>query len=131
MQPEDRQKISLVLILILPILFWLEAARRTEVLHPPKWRSLFNLLKLTPQKPLLIIAAISGLIFAFALIFILNKMGGSDFSGAPYKKFFRGTRIISKSALEKKTLEKKVEQIKVAGVPMPRKIENLHLLIGG
>ena len=131
MQPEDRQKISLVLILILPILFWLEAARRTEVLHPPKWRSLFNLLKLTPQKPLLIIAAISGLIFAFALIFMLKKLGGSDFSGAPYKKFFRGTRIISKSALEKKTLEKKVEQIKVAGVPMPRKIENLHLLIGG
>lgn len=131
MQPEDRQKLSLVLILLFPVLFWLEAARRTEVLHPPKWRSLYALLKLTPQKPLLIIAAISGLVFALALIFLLKKLGVSDFSGAPYKKFFRGTRIISKSALEKKTLEKKAEQIKVAGVPMPRKIENLHLLIGG
>jgi type IV secretory pathway TraG/TraD family ATPase VirD4 len=131
MEPEDRQKLGLVLILLFPILFWLEAARRTEVLHPPKWRSLYALLKLTPQKPLLIIAAISGLIFAFALIFLLKKLGESDFAGAPYKKFFRGTRIISKSALEKKTLEKKAEQIKVAGIPMPRKIENLHLLIGG
>jgi type IV secretory pathway TraG/TraD family ATPase VirD4 len=131
MQSEDRQKISLILILIFPIFFWLEAARRTEVLHPPKWRSLYALLKLTPQKPVLIIAFVGGLIFAFALIFILKKLSVSDFSGAPYKKFYRGTRIISKSALEKKTLEKKVEQIKVAGVPMPRKIENLHLLIGG
>jgi type IV secretory pathway TraG/TraD family ATPase VirD4 len=131
MQPEDRQKISLILILILPILFWLEAARRTEVLHPPKWRSLYALAKLTHQKPILIMAFVGGLIFAFALIFLLKKLSSSDFSGAPYKKFYRGTRIISKSALEKKTLEKKAEQIKVAGVPMPRKIENLHLLIGG
>lgn len=131
MEPEDQKKIGLILILLFPILFWLEAVRRTEVLHSPKWRSLYALLKLTPQKPLLIIAAISGLIFACALIFIINKLSVRDFSGAPYKKFYRGTRIISKSALEKKTLEKKVEQIKVAGVPMPRKIENLHLLIGG
>jgi len=131
MEPEDRQKIGLILILVFPILFWLEAARRTEVLHPPKWRSLYTLLKLTPQKPLLITAFISGLIFAFALIFLLKKLSVRDFAGAPYKKFYRGTKIISKSALEKKTFEKNVEQIKVAGVPMPRKIENLHLLIGG
>lgn len=131
MEPEDRQKISLVLILLLPTLFWLEAVRRTEVLHPPKWRSLYTLLKLTPQKPILIIAFVSGLIFACALIFIIKKLSVRDFSGAPYKKFYRGTRIISKSALEKKTFEKKVEQIKVAGIPMPVKIENLHLLIGG
>ena len=131
MEPEDRQKIGLILILVFPLLFWLEAARRTEVLHSPKWRSLYTLLKLTPQKPLLIMAAIIGLIFAFALIFILKKLSVRDFSGAPYKKFYRGTKIISKSALEKKTFEKKTEQIKVAGVPMPTKIENLHLLIGG
>lgn len=131
MEPEDQKKIGLVLILLFPILFWLEAARRTEVLHSPKWRSLYALLKLTPQKPILIIAAISGLIFACAFIFIIKKLSVRDFSGAPYKKFFRGTRIISKDALEKKTREKKAEQIKVAGVPMPRKIENLHLLIGG
>jgi len=131
MEPEDRQKIGLVLILIFPILFWLEAARRTEVLHSPKWRSLYTLLKLTPQKPLLIMAVVGGLIFAFALIFLLKKLSVRDFAGAPYKKFYRGTKIISKSALEKKTFEKNVEQIKVAGISMPRKIENLHLLIGG
>src|ERR1043165_6030078 len=114
MEPEDQKKIGLVLILLFPILFWLEAAHRTEVLHPPKWRSLYSLLKLTPQKPLLIIAFIGGLIFACAIIFLIKKLSVSDFSGAPYKKFFRGTRIISKDALEKKTREKKVEQIKVA-----------------
>lgn len=131
MEPEDRKKIGLILILVFPVLFWMEAARRTEVLHPPKWRSLYALLKLTPQKPLLIMAVAGGFIFACALIFILKKLSVSDFAGAPYKKFYRGTKIISKPALVKKTLEKKVEQIKVAGVPMPRKIENLHLLIGG
>lgn len=87
MEPEDRQKISLVLILLLPTLFWLEAVRRTEVLHPPKWRSLYTLLKLTPQKPILIIAFVSGLLFACALIFIIKKLSVRDFSGAPYKKF--------------------------------------------
>jgi len=131
MEPEDRKKIGLILILVFPVLFWMEVARRTEVLHPPKWRSLYALLKLTPQKPLLIMAVAGGFIFACALIFILKKLSVSDFAGAPYKKFYRGTKIISKPALVKKTLEKKVEQIKVAGVPMPRKIENLHLLIGG
>jgi len=130
-QAEDRQKIGLVLILLLPILFWLEAVRRTEVLYSPKWRSLYAILKLTPQKPILMIAFIGGLTLAFALMFILKKLSVSDFSGAPYKKFYRGTKIISKAALEKKTLEKRVEQIKVAGVPMPLKVENRHLLIGG
>jgi hypothetical protein len=92
MQPEDRQKIGL--ILILRALFWLEAARRTEVLHTPKWRSLYALLRLTPQKPILIMAVVSGLIFAGFVIFLLKKLNVSDFSGAPYKKFYRGARIL-------------------------------------
>jgi len=131
MQPEDRQKINLGLILLLPTLFWLEAARRTEVLPSPKWRSLYALLKLTPQKPFLIIAVTVGLICACGLIFLIKKLSVNDFAGAPYKKFYRGSQIISKSTLEAKTFEKKVEQIKVAGISMPRKIETLHLLIAG
>lgn len=131
MQPEDRKKLSLILILLIPTLFWFEAVRRTETLPPPKWKSLYHVLTLTPQKPLLIMAFIGGVIVACGFIFLLKKFSSHDFAGAPYKTFYRGSRIISKSALEKKTREKNVEQIKIAGVPMPSKIENLHLLIGG
>lgn len=131
MQPEDRKKLSLILILLIPTLCWLEAARRTETLSPPKWKSLYHLLMVTPQKPLLILALIGGLILSCALIFLVKKLSSHDFAGVPYKKFYRGSRIISKAALEKKTRERNTEQIKVAGIPMPRKIENLHLLIGG
>jgi hypothetical protein len=42
MEPEDRKKIGLILILVFPVLFWMEAARRTEALHSPKWRSLYT-----------------------------------------------------------------------------------------
>lgn len=131
MQPEDQQKLSLILIIIFPILFWLKVAEYTEVLHSPKWKSLLALVKLTPQKPFLIMAIIGGLICAAGLIFLVKKLNVNNFSGAPFKKFYRGTRIISKSDLESKTREKKVEQIKIAGIPMPSKIENLHLLIAG
>jgi len=131
MQPEDLKKISLILLLVLPVLFWLEVARCTEELTPPKWKSLYHLVQLTPQKPWLVTALIGGFLLAIALIFLLKKLSSPDFAGAPYKKFYRGSRIVSASALARKTVEKKVEQIKVAGIPMPIKIENLHLLIAG
>jgi type IV secretory pathway TraG/TraD family ATPase VirD4 len=131
MQPEDRKKISLILILVLPVLFWLEVVHFTEVLDPPKWRSLYALVKLTPQKPFLVIALIGGVIVAITLILLLKKLSSPDFAGAPYKKFYRGSRMVSASALTRKTVEKNVEQIKVAGIPMPVRIENLHVLIGG
>lgn len=131
MQPEDRKKLSLILILLLPALCWLEVVRRTETLTPPKWKALYQILILTPQKPSLILAFITGLILAIALVLLLKKLSSNTFAGAPYKTFYRGSRIISKSALTQKTRERKAEQIKIAGVPMPRKIENLHLLIGG
>ena len=132
MQPEDLKKISLILILVLPTLFWLEVARQTEVLEPPKWRSLYTLVKLTPQKPFLVMALIGGILLAVHAHFFIEEAERKVLQGRPIKSFIRGSRIVSASALERKTREKETtEQIKVAGIPMPIKIENLHLLIGG
>lgn len=131
MNADDRRKLGLLLVLILPTVCWFEAVRRTETLTHPKWRSLWTLLQATPHKPLLIVAIIIGFVLSILLIWAIHQMGKGEFEGASFKEFLRGTQVVSSSALSKKTRNKKQQQIQVAGIPMPLSIETLHLLVGG
>nr|1E9R_A Chain A, CONJUGAL TRANSFER PROTEIN TRWB [Escherichia coli]1E9R_B Chain B, CONJUGAL TRANSFER PROTEIN TRWB [Escherichia coli]1E9R_D Chain D, CONJUGAL TRANSFER PROTEIN TRWB [Escherichia coli]1E9R_E Chain E, CONJUGAL TRANSFER PROTEIN TRWB [Escherichia coli]1E9R_F Chain F, CONJUGAL TRANSFER PROTEIN TRWB [Escherichia coli]1E9R_G Chain G, CONJUGAL TRANSFER PROTEIN TRWB [Escherichia coli]1E9S_A Chain A, CONJUGAL TRANSFER PROTEIN TRWB [Escherichia coli]1E9S_B Chain B, CONJUGAL TRANSFER PROTEIN TRW len=60
----------------------------------------------------------------------LNSVGQGEFGGAPFKRFLRGTRIVSGGKLKRMTREK-AKQVTVAGVPMPRDAEPRHLLVNG
>nr|1GL6_A Chain A, ATPASE [Escherichia coli]1GL6_B Chain B, ATPASE [Escherichia coli]1GL6_D Chain D, ATPASE [Escherichia coli]1GL6_E Chain E, ATPASE [Escherichia coli]1GL6_F Chain F, ATPASE [Escherichia coli]1GL6_G Chain G, ATPASE [Escherichia coli] len=59
-----------------------------------------------------------------------NSVGQGEFGGAPFKRFLRGTRIVSGGKLKRMTREK-AKQVTVAGVPMPRDAEPRHLLVNG
>lgn len=50
MEPEDRQKIGLILILVFPILFWLEVVRRTRGLESSKMAFPLCLAQTNPSK---------------------------------------------------------------------------------
>lgn len=131
MNPDDRIRLSAGLLLGLPILFWFQAVKHTESLTKPKWKSAFELLKHTHEKPILLGAALGGLALAILVIWLIHYFGKSEFAGAPFSKFLRGTRIGSPGELSRNSRERGTRQITVAGIPMPRRIENLHLLVAG
>ena len=131
MRVEDRRQFGLVLVLMLPIAFWSMAVKKTEVLTEPKWRAGLELIKHTHEKPILLASAIGGLVLAFLLIWGMNQLSKSDFGGAAFKRFIRGTKTASLSGLKSKTKERNKEQVTIAGIPMPTKVENLHLLVQG
>jgi len=130
MNPDDQQKLGVILVVILPTLFWLQAVKKTEVLTEPKWQALWHLLKHTHEKPLLLAAAIGGLVLALLLLWMMTQFSKLEFEGAYFGKFLRGTSIVSSSKLKRITKEKQ-QQVTIAGIPMPTKVENLHLLVGG
>lgn len=53
------------------------------------------------------------------------------FKGAPFQKFYRGTKMGSQRELSRKTKERKKDQITIAKVPVPTKSETSHFAIGG
>ena len=115
MTPEDRRKLGLLIFILLPVLFWFEVVRRTEVLPPKKGPALWELMKQTPDKPILIMALVGGIVVAILLIWLMNELGKSDFGGAPFKRFLRGTKLVSKDKLKRMTREKKVQQVCLTG----------------
>ena len=61
----------------------------------------------------------------------MNKLENSEFRGAYFRKFLRGTKIVSASQLTGLVREKGMEQVMISGVPFPTRLENLHLLVSG
>lgn len=131
MHPDDQRKLNLAIILVLPIVFWITAAQKTEELTGNKLAALWRLLIETPTKPILLAAAIGGLILAIFLVWVMSQNSNKEFAGAPYRKFLRGTKTISPEGLKRKTTEKKTEQVVIATIPMPTHLETLHTLLNG
>ena len=130
MQEEERRKLNLLLLVVIPSLFWLKAVEKTETLAVPKWQAMWHILQHTGEKPILLIAAVSGLIVAGLLIWTIEHLSKLEFEGGYFKKFLRGTSIVSSDKLKNLTREKH-EQVTIAGIPVPTSIENLHLLVAG
>src|SRR5690606_40179479 len=130
MHPDDQRKVSAGIIIVLPFIFWITAVQKTEVLGSPKLLALWELMKLTPQKPILLLSALGGLAVGVLFVWLLNSVGQGEFGGAPFKRFLRGTRIVSGGKLKRMRREK-AKQVTVAGVPMPRDAEPRHLLVNG
>lgn len=72
---------------------------------------------------------------AMPLTFILAKFVGlfdeQGFKGQSFKKFLRGTKIVSKNKLISMTKNRKEDQVTISQVPVPTDIENLHFLLNG
>lgn len=128
----ERRQLSAGILILLPVMAWLVAANKTGNLEPGhKVRGLYQLAIETPHRPILILALVGGLVIGILCVWLLAQLGRTDFGGAPFRRFLRGTRIVSADRLKRETTDKKRPQVTVAEIPMPVEVENLHLLIGG
>jgi len=131
MHPDDKGKLAAFLVVFCPVAFWVAAVNQTEVLDKPKVAALARIATDTPHKPVLTLAVVAGLGVSALLVYLLHSLDRSNHGGAPFRRFLRGTRVVRPSSLTRRTRERKLEQVTVASVPMPTRIETLHLLVAG
>lgn len=133
MSPITKRRIAALLVFVLPVGAWLlMASYATGVWFSQwSWQVFFQLAYATPAYAPLYIGPGVALVVALAAIVVIGRSGKTEgFEGAEYKRFIRGTKVISAYRLRKLCAESE-PQIDVATVPMPIKVENLHLMIGG
>ena len=134
MAPDIRRRIIKFSLLFFPALSWFLTALLLSGLNlqSVNWLVLAHWLRITPVHPGLLIALGVGLLASVALGLSLKKFAKSEgFDGAGYKRFIRGTQVVPFKRLVRQCAERGQSQIDVAGVPMPRSVENLHLMING
>lgn len=95
---------------------------------------------LNAKHPLLLVGIIAGIGLAFGATWLIKEYGDDGFSGAPYKRFLRGTKLVNwhhlKGLVERANRKenarmKKAKHIKnslapiyIGKVPMPLSLEN-------
>lgn len=131
MTREDKSAVFLGCLFGLPIVAWLIAAMWRYDIDKPVVRSLVQIAKLTPHDQVLMgtlcIAALAGFFVSHAVIRRYDTL----FAGAGFRRFLRGTRMVSRRSLQRKTQERNAAQVLVADTPLPTWLETLHLLIAG
>ena len=134
MHPDERKKAVALFLGLSPLAAWLLAVRNSGY---PTHLGLPRLLALALRtahggEPKLLAAFVSGLALSILLVVLVSKVTAKEFSGAPFRRHLRGTRIVGKRRLSLSThRERAPEQVTVAGVPMPIPVETLHLLVAG
>ncbi|TFL14063.1 DUF87 domain-containing protein [Pusillimonas caeni] len=134
MAPHIRRRITKLALLVFPACFWLITALVLSGIAPRSatWLHVAHWMRATPFHLELTLAPVAGLFIALALGISLKKFSRTKgFDGAGYKKYIRGTQVVPFKTLVRRCREKGMQQVDVAGVPMPSALENLHLLLNG
>jgi len=126
----ERNKYIAAVWLMMPLMGWLVAVKRTENLVTPKFWALFEIAKHTHEKTALLIGVGAGIVLAIALTWLLVELYSSPFSGQYFRQFLRGTKIVTPGRLKRITREKTM-QVKIGDVPVPTGVETTHILVGG
>lgn len=133
MNKGQRFVLFIFLVTVIPSLVWLIALKN---LHAMPKENKFEFIKFAAIKTTqfedirLLLAFILSLIAVVILCKFMGLFDEIGFKGKEYKKFLRGTKIVSKNKLSSMTKEKE-EQITISGIPIPTKIETLHILLNG
>jgi hypothetical protein len=130
MHPDDKRKLAAWALLLSPIFGWFFAVKINYSLAKPAIKSLWFLVKDTPNRPVLWAGLAIGLGVGILLAWLINSLGDSAFGGQKFRRRLRGSVMVTADKLKKITQEKD-EQVSVAGFPMPTRVEGLHLLITG
>jgi len=131
MHPDDQRRYSAVIIIAFPLMGWFYSAKTANLIGNGGLPSLYELARSTPSNWTLLFGLIAGFVVGCLLVFLLHALGKTEFQGAQFKRHLRGTKIVSVGALKRQTAEAKVEQVNIAGVPVPRPVEQLHTMICG
>jgi len=131
MTRDDKHLVFAGFLVVLPVVAWLSVAVWRYGIDRPVARGLARIAKLTPGDDFLIGALVLGLVAGFFVADWLVRRFDTQFGGAAFKRFLRGTRMISQRSLQKLTAESGKAQVLVAGTPIPTWLETLHLLVAG
>jgi len=131
MTRDDKHLVFAGFLVVLPVVAWLSMAAWRYGIDRPVAHGLARIAKLTPRDDFLIGALVLGLVVGFFLADWLVRRFDTQFGGAAFKRFLRGTRMISQRSLRKLTAESGKAQVLVAGTPIPTWLETLHLLVAG
>lgn len=131
MHPDDARRLSASMLLGLPVAGWAYAVSKTEQLAEPALLSALQLVRHTHEKPMLMAGAVAGLGLGFGSAYLINSLTKSEFGGAPFRRWLRGTKIVSPTALARKTRRRRAAQVSVGPIGMPPDMEDRHLLISG
>ncbi|NYT79530.1 DUF853 family protein [Alcaligenaceae bacterium] len=133
MSPITKRRLAVLFIVLFPVLTWLGVASLASGIWVRHWdwRIWLHMIQATlVYPPLYLWPALSLLLSLAAIVYIGRRYKTEGFDGAGYKRFIRGTRVVPVQKL-RKLCHEPTAQIEVATVPMPIKVENLHLMIGG
>jgi type IV secretory pathway TraG/TraD family ATPase VirD4 len=131
MTRDDKNLVFIGVMVGLPVVAWLSVAAWRYEVDQPVGRGLLRIAKLTPHDDFLIGALVLGVLAGFALADWIFRRYDTHFGGASFKRFLRGTRMISHRGLQERTHEPGKEQVLVADTPIPTWLESLHLLVAG
>lgn len=131
MTRDDKQYVFLGFLLGLPIISWLGMAMWRYGIDRPVARGLVRIAKLTPQDQFLMGALFAGLAIGFFTADAIIRRYDTQFGGAGFRRFLRGTRMTSQRGLQHKTREPDKAQAVIADTPIPTWLETLHLLVAG
>lgn len=131
MDPFERNRRIALLWLFLPFLGWFLAVKRTETLTDPKIKALFNVAMHTHEKPMLLLGIGCGFALAALLTWLIIWGMTTAFTGERFKRFLRGTKIVTADKLKSLTTERKEKQVVIGDIPIPTAVESTHILIGG
>ena len=131
MTRDDKSLVFLGFLIGMPVVAWLSMTAWRYGIERPVLRGLLRVAKLTPDDNFLIGALVIGAFAGFLLGDWLVRRYDSRFGGAPFRRFLRGTRMISHRSLQNRTRERGREQVVVADTPIPTRLETLHLLLAG
>ncbi|MGY2498092.1 hypothetical protein ACW4UO_26810, partial [Klebsiella pneumoniae] len=129
---KDLNMIMGAAIVAAPVIAWQKLADGAGLIEKtnPKYIGFLNAFPKTieaiPDNPILAAGPLAAFVGVAALWVMFAKGNKTDFRGQEYKKFIRGTKYVTSKKLIAKTLDRKVKQVSVGGIPMPIKCESLH-----
>lgn len=131
MDKTERNRLILGVWLLMPFMGWFLAVKKTEPLTAPKIKAIAEIAKHTHEKLILLLGIGIGLVLAAILTWLIVVMLRSPFTGQQFKRFLRGTKIVTDDQLKSLTRERKAEQVTVGGIPVPTDVEPTHILVSG
>lgn len=131
MNRDDKTVVFVISLALVPAMTWFATAAWRFGLERPYARAVIRLAKHTPNDDLLLGSLIAGVTGGLLLGSYVVRRFDTQFGGAGFKRFLRGTQMASHRSLQKATRQPADAQVVVAETSIPTAVENLHLLLAG
>src|SRR5271169_3065786 len=143
MQKHEIENLTLTFTIGLPVLGWIAGAYISDVPLTPFPEAFTSALHMTSHSPWLGGGAITGLVLAAALLYLMHEYGDNGFRGAAYLRWLRGAHIDNwhtvkgqaqaanrkENADRRKEGQPELSPIMIGHMPVPIHLENRNVMI--